>query len=97
MTLDEFRASLSEDIPPYLSAALRALWLDGKGDWDGAHEAAQADSSPEGAWVHAYLHRKEGDLGNAGYWYRLAGRKPATVGLGEEWGQIVTELLKPTP
>ena len=88
-----FRASLAApDPPPGLSLALQALWRDAKGDWDGAHELAQADEGGAGDWVHAYLHRKEGDLGNASYWYRRA-RKPVAKGsLDEEWAEIVTAL-----
>ncbi len=70
MDLAAFRASLSAaEPPPDLSPALRALWLDARGNWDGAHDAAQADEGGAGDWVHAYLHRKEGDAGNAAYWY----------------------------
>ena len=73
MDLAAFRASLSSaEPPPALSRALRALWLDARGNWDGAHDAAQADEGGDGDWVHAYLHRKEGDAGNAAYWYRRA-------------------------
>jgi hypothetical protein len=73
MDLAGFRASLTHSSPPLnLSPALRALWLEARGDWDGAHDSAQADEGGAGDWVHAYLHRKEGDLGNAAYWYRRA-------------------------
>ena len=94
MDLAAFRASLkASDPPPFLSRALQALWRDAKGDWDGAHDLAQADEGGAGDWVHAYLHRKEGDLGNAGYWYRRA-RKPVAKGpLEEEWAEIVKALL----
>src|SRR5262245_46236897 len=95
LTIDEFRASLSGAAPPAgLSPALRALWTDGRGDWDGAHKIAQDIDGPTGAWIHAYLHRKEGDAGNAGYWYRHAGRPVATVGLDQEWAAIATALLE---
>ena len=95
MDLAAFRASLVAPAPPPdLSPALKALWLDGKGDWDGAHHAAQADEGGDGDWVHAYLHRKEGDAGNAAYWYRRAGR-PACLGpLDEEWAAMVLALLE---
>jgi len=73
---------------------LLALWWDGQGNWEQAHEVAQEVEDPEGAWVHAYLHRKEGDLGNAGYWYRRAGRPPATGALELEWTYIVETLLE---
>jgi len=70
MTLDDFTASLSGDTPPpALPASLAAMWNDGKGDWKQAHNIAQDIPTREGSWVHAYLHRKEGDSGNANYWY----------------------------
>jgi hypothetical protein len=94
LSFEEFRASLSNATPPPdLTPALRALWTDGHGDWDGAHRIAQDIEGPTGAWVHAYLHRKEGDAGNAGYWYRQAGRPAATGTLDEEWVAIVASLL----
>ena len=71
MDIEAFCASLNAaQPPPKLSDALRALWIDAQGNWDGAHDAAQADEGGAGDWVHAYLHRKEGDAGNAAYWYR---------------------------
>ncbi len=90
MTLDEFR---QRDDPAGLSGALRALWHDMRGDWDEAHRIAQDVEDETGAWVHAYLHRKEGDLSNASYWYRRAGRPAATGTLEEEWRSIVSALL----
>ena len=97
MDLARFRASLSADAPPPgLSLALQALWRDEKGDWDGAHEAAQADGGGAGDWVHAYLHRKEGDAGNAAYWYRRAGRPVCRLSLEEEWAAIADALLAET-
>jgi hypothetical protein len=78
-----------------LSAPLAALWWDARGDWDKAHEAAQADSGAEAAWVHGYLHRKEGDLANADYWYRRAGRKRPSVALEDEWRMVAAALLNP--
>jgi len=93
--LDAFRASLSASEPPAgLGLALQALWRDGKGDWEGAHELAQRDEGGDGDWVHAYLHRKEGDLGNAAYWYSRARRPIATGSLEAEWKAIVSELLR---
>ncbi len=75
MDLAALRASLGGPAPPPgLGPALQALWRDAKGDWDGAHPLAQVDESAAGCWVHAYLHRKEGDAGNAAYWYRRAGK-----------------------
>ena len=95
MDLAAFRASLSAgDPPPTLSEALRALWLDARGNWDGAHEAAQADEGGAGDWVHAYLHRKEGDAGNAAYWYGRARKPVCRSSLDEEWTAIVGALLK---
>lgn len=79
--------------PKALSAPLRALWHDAHGDWQKAHEAAQADErDPASAWVHAYLHRKEGDAFNAGYWYRRAGKPVFVGGLEDEWREIVEAL-----
>jgi hypothetical protein len=93
MTYDEFSASLLAKSPPMLSHALQGLWWDGKGEWAKAHECAQAQDDEEGAWVHAYLHRKEGDLPNADYWYRRAGKRRPEIALGEEWEKIVQALL----
>ena len=94
MTIDDFRASLSAADPPAVSAALRALWHDARGDWNAAHTVAQAIDGPTGARVHAYLHRKEGDLANAGYWYRHAEQPVATDSLTAEWERLVAELLE---
>jgi hypothetical protein len=94
MTLEHFKASLVATAPPAgISATLTALWYDAKGDWNRAHEIAQEIDDAAGAWVHAYLHRKEGDDGNAAYWYRRAGRAPARDALDDEWARIVTALL----
>jgi hypothetical protein len=94
VTLAEFKASLVGDAPPQgLPPALQALWFDGRGDWEGAHALAQADEGGEGDWVHAYLHRKEGDEGNAGYWYRRARRPFASEPLEMEWAAIAGALL----
>jgi hypothetical protein len=73
---------------------LEALWYDGKDNWDRAHEIAQDITTDDGSWIHAYLHRKEGDHGNAAYWYRRAGRSMPQVSLGEEWKQIAQALLQ---
>jgi hypothetical protein len=94
VTLDEFRNTLTQSTPPVgLPAALIALWHDGRGEWQAAHEIAQHVEESDGSWVHAYLHRKEGDIGNAGYWYRRARRPVATGALDQEWATIVTILL----
>ena len=93
-SLPGFSASLSGDAPPEgLRPALEALWRAAKGDWDGAHRLVQDDSSREAAWVHAYLHRVEGDLGNARYWYGRADRSPASGPLEAEWDEIAGALL----
>ena len=89
-----FRSSLSASAPPAgLAMASQALWWDAKGDWQKAHECAQAQEDAAGAWVHAYLHRKEGDLANAGYWYRRAGKPVGGGSLSAEWDAILGELL----
>jgi hypothetical protein len=95
MKLPEFERSLEAAAPSAkLHLALQALWWDAKGDWNKAHECAQADEGdPSCDWVHAYLHRKEGDASNAGYWYRQAGKPPAQGALPEEWRAIVQALI----
>jgi hypothetical protein len=94
MTLAEFEASLTGDAPPPgLPPALQALWRAGRADWDGAHALAQADEGGDGDWVHAYLHRREGDEGNAGYWYRRAKRPFARETLEAEWAAIASAFL----
>ena len=94
MDLAAFRTSLSHDQPPQaLGLALQALWWEAKGDWDKAHECAQAKEDMAGCWVHAYLHRREGDPGNAGYWYGRAGKPAAKGELAEEWSTIAGSLL----
>jgi hypothetical protein len=96
MDFAAFKASTAEAKPPVgLGHALDALWWDAKGDWNKAHNAAQkVEDDPAGQWVHAYLHRKEGDLGNAGYWYRQVGKPVADVPLSREWETIAKALLK---
>jgi hypothetical protein len=95
MTSDEFHQTLIADTPPAeLTHALAGLWWDAKGDWTRAHESAQQDEGPEGSWVHAYLHRKEGDQGNAVYWYGRAGKPVCRETLDAEWLSIVTVLLE---
>ena|SRR5258708_4861882 len=97
MTLPEFRDSTLQDDPPRkLSLALVGLWWDAKGNWTKAHESAQQDEGEQGSWVHAYLHRKEGDTSNAGYWYRRAGKSPARGPLEQEWLEIAASLLNTT-
>ena len=95
MTLDDFHQCLTAPVPPPgLSHALLGLWWDAKGDWTRAHESAQQDEGTEGSWVHAYLHRKEGDESNAAYWYRRAGKTVSRDSLETEWLAIVRELLR---
>lgn len=95
MTLEEFRNSLTGGSPAAeLGLALAGLWWDKKGDWTRAHESAQQDEGPDGSWVHAYLHRKEGDPSNAAYWYSRAGRRPSRASLEEEWEEIAGALLE---
>jgi hypothetical protein len=94
VTLEEIRRTLQNPEPPAtLSDALRALWHDGRGEWERAHQIAQDIEDETGAWIHAYLHRREGDLGNAAYWYHRAGQPVATDDLDAEWSRIVSALL----
>jgi hypothetical protein len=94
VSMADFKASLSGAVPaPDLDAPLAALWWAAKGDWDAAHKLVQDESSADAAWVHAYLHRVEGDLGNAGYWYRRANKPVATGSVEAEWEQMVSALL----
>lgn len=94
MTLDEFKTSLTQTSPPAgLNGPLLALWEDAKGEWDKAHRIAQSINDATGAWVHAYLHRKEGDLSNAAYWYSCAGKSRPNATLQEEWENLVSALL----
>jgi hypothetical protein len=95
MNLDEFRKSLGQPKPPTgLTHALAGLWWDAKGDWTRAHESAQQGKGTDGSWVHAYLHRKEGDNGNAAYWYNRAGKPVCRESLDAEWVSIVQSLLR---
>jgi len=94
MTPAAFNASLAKAAPPAgLSPALTALWWAGKNEWGKAHALAMSEDGPECAWVHAYLHRVEGDLRNAGGWYSRAGRPASTAPLKEEWETIARALL----
>ena len=93
MTLQEFKATLSAGQPPAIAPLLQALWHDARGGWEQAHTIAQDIESRDAAWVHAYLHRKEGDLGNAGYWYDRAGQPVASDSLDAEWTRIVSALF----
>jgi len=89
-----FSRSLGGMEPPRgLGAPAAALWWAKKGEWDKAHHLVMNDDSREAAWVHAHLHRVEGDLGNAGYWYRRAGKPEARETLDAEWSAITAALL----
>jgi hypothetical protein len=94
MTLAEFKATLDNAEPPTVTVPLlTALWYDAKGDWDKAHEISQSIHTARGSWVHAYLHRKEGDMSNAAYWYTRAGRDLPMTKLEDEWEKIAAVLL----
>ena len=94
MSFQEFEQSLSTLAPSSgLSIYLQSLWYDGKGDWNKAHTIIQELEDNTAAWIHAYLHRKEGDVSNADYWYSKAGRKRPAVSLKDEWKEIVNTLL----
>lgn len=96
MNPDRLLRTLDRSAPPSgLSAVHDALWHDARGDWDAAHEIVQSMSSRSAAHVHAYLHRKEGDLPNADYWYRRAGVERPDVTLEQEWRELVVELVDP--
>jgi hypothetical protein len=95
MTPAEFKRSLSKAKPPAdISPALAGLWWAGKDDWDKAHKIVMEEDGADCAWVHAHLHRVEGDLDNARYWYRRAQREPAQGQLAAEWATIAAALLK---
>ena len=95
MNFDEFLASVDDDQPPLrLSETLISLWWDKKGDWNVAHSIAQKIPTVQGSAVHAYLHREEGVLWNADYWYSRAGRKRPNLPLEEEWKSLVEEMLE---
>ncbi len=94
MTFEQFNHSLSlnnppDDLPPYL----KSLWFDAKGNWEKAHTIIQDIEDNTASWIHAYLHRKEGDTGNADYWYRRAGKRRPSVSLEKEWEEIAKEII----
>jgi hypothetical protein len=94
MNLSSFKESLVNTEPSQKSSVyLNALWYDAKGEWDKAHKLIQDIEDKDAAWIHAYLHRKEGDISNADYWYRRAGKKRPDVSLEKEWEEIVTAFL----
>jgi hypothetical protein len=90
MTLSGFKASTTL---PDLSLELQSLWYDARGEWENAHTLVQDSTTKEAAWVHAYLHRKEGDISNAAYWYRRAGKPEFKGPLEQEWEDMVRALL----
>jgi hypothetical protein len=95
MRYEEFIESLSgTQLPENLSPVLSALWYDGKENWNMSHEIAQEIQDTNGSWIHAYLHRKEGDISNARYWYSMAGKSLPNVSLKEEWEALVRHFLK---
>lgn len=95
MDLTTLKESLSADSPPSdTSVYVKALWQDAKNNWNEAHELIQDLHDKNAAWVHAYLHRKEGDIRNADYWYTRAGRSRPAVSLQQEWEQIVNALIR---
>lgn len=94
MTFAEFQRSLSRPKPPSgLAPALLALWWAGRDDWDKAHKIVMDEAGADCAWVHAYLHRVEGDLDNARYWYSQAGKPAASGPLPAEWEAIARALV----
>jgi hypothetical protein len=94
MEFSEFKESTSGvDPPDFISDYLKALWYDFKGEWEKSHTIIQDIESKTAAWIHAYLHRKEGDIWNADYWYTCAGRKRPLATLEEEWESIVKQLI----
>ncbi|WCT13732.1 hypothetical protein [Mucilaginibacter jinjuensis] len=94
-TLADFKASLKLDQPAKeLSVQLKSLWYDAKGDWHKAHAQVDQLSDLSSAWVHAYLHRKEGDIWNADYWYNKAHKTRPELSLDDEWAQLVLHFLK---
>ena len=94
MDLPAFKQSITANHPPAdTSVYAKALWYDAKGDWEKAHQLIQDLTDKNAAWIHAYLHRKEGDIGNADYWYYKAGKKRPSISLNEEWEQIAAALL----
>ena len=94
MNIEDFKQSLEADnMPPDLSLPVQAMWFAGKNQWEQSHDIAQDLHTVTGSWIHAYLHRVEGDAGNAGYWYRKAGKTYPIESLAEEWETIVRTLL----
>jgi hypothetical protein len=94
MEWSEFKSSLEGEHPPEkISPCLKSLWHDAKGHWEIAHQIAQDIGDKNGSWIHAYLHRKEGDLGNARYWYSMAGKPIPAGSLEKEWEELARQFL----
>jgi hypothetical protein len=94
MTIEAFKSSIEEKNPPEdLDQMLLALWYDAKGEWEKSHAIVQDIDTREAALIHAYLHRKEGDIGNADYWYHRAGTKRAHHSTEDEWTSLVGRFL----
>ncbi len=94
MKLYEFKQTLAAKEPPGdVAVYLKALWFDAKGDWDKAHDIVQDIHDTNASWVHAYLHRKEGDVFNSEYWYNRAGKKRSNAPLEYEWEEIAEAML----
>ena len=92
MTLSEFKDSIqNNELPSHL--ILQSLFYDAQGDWERAHDLVNDLSDPDSSWVHAYLHRKEGDLWNARYWYRRCGKEESDKSLDEEWNELAVHFL----
>ncbi len=94
LTLEQFLLSLKNDHPPEFSVYLESLWYDKKGNWDKAHQIAQNIPDKGGSWIHAYLHRVEGDEWNSNYWYSRAGKVMPSISLSEEWDSLVKYFLE---
>jgi hypothetical protein len=93
--MKSYKESLSQSMPdPQLSTELKSLWYDAKGDWDQAHSLIDQLPGAEAAWVHAYLHRKEGDIWNADYWYARAKKVRPSNNFEEEWEELVSHFIK---
>ncbi|HUP12349.1 MAG TPA: hypothetical protein VM187_09065 [Niastella sp.] len=94
MNMASFKESIeANQLPSEASVYLKALWYDAKGDWNEAHQLIQDLADKNASWIHAYLHRKEGDVWNADYWYRKAGRQRPTVSLQQEWEELAAAFL----
>lgn len=94
MDLTSFKKSiLANDIPLSLSVYLQALWFDARGNWEEAHRLVQDVAGEKAAWIHAYLHRREGDIWNADYWYSKAGKIRPSISLNAEWETLVCSFM----